>query len=60
MATPIDLNQADAADLEDLPGVGPVLAERIVAHREANGPFGSVEDLLDVLRNRRRAVGHAS
>ena len=44
----ISLNQADASTLEDLPGVGPVLAERIVAHREANGPFQAVEDLLEV------------
>ena len=44
----ISLNQADATALEDLPGVGPVLAERIVAHREANGPFETVEDLLEV------------
>ncbi len=44
----ISLNQADASALEDLPGVGPVLAGRIVAHREANGPFETVEDLLEV------------
>jgi competence protein ComEA len=44
----ISLNQADATALEDLPGVGPVLADRIVAHREANGPFETVEDLLEV------------
>ena len=44
----IAINQADAAALEELPGVGPVLAERIVAHREANGPFETVEDLLEV------------
>lgn len=44
----ISLNHADATGLEDLPGVGPVLAERIVAHREANGPFQTVEDLLEV------------
>jgi len=44
----ISPNHAEAAQLEQLPGVGPVLAERIVAHREANGPFETVEDLLDV------------
>ncbi len=44
----ISLNQADASALEELPGVGPVLADRIVAHREANGPFETVEDLLEV------------
>lgn len=44
----VDLNRASASDLEQLPGVGPVLAERIVAHRESHGPFDQVEDLLDV------------
>ena len=44
----VDLNRAEATDLERLPGVGPVLAQRIVDHRESNGPFRSVEDLLDV------------
>jgi competence protein ComEA len=44
----ISLNGADATQLQDLPGVGTVLAERIVAYRDANGPFQTVEDLLDV------------
>jgi competence protein ComEA len=44
----VRVNQADAVALDGLPGVGPVLADRIVAHREENGPFASVEDLLDV------------
>lgn len=44
----VRVNSASASDLEDLPGVGPVLAQRIVAHREANGPFQTVEGLLDV------------
>ena len=44
----ISPNRADVSQLVELPGVGPVLAERIVAHREANGPFQTVEDLLDV------------
>ncbi len=44
----IDLNRASVAELEELPGVGPVLAARIVEFRELNGPFSAVEDLLDV------------
>lgn len=47
-STGIDLNRSAASDLETLPGVGPVLADRIVAYRESNGPFSVVEDLLDV------------
>jgi competence protein ComEA len=44
----IDLNRATAQELAQLHGIGPVLAERIVAHREEHGPFDSVESLLDV------------
>ena len=44
----IDLNRATAAELESLPGVGPVLAGRIVAYRDLHGPFAAVEDLMDV------------
>lgn len=44
----IDINRADATELQKLPGVGPVLAERIIAQREAVGRFEAVEDLLDV------------
>lgn len=44
----LSLNRATASELESLPGVGPVLAGRIVAYREANGPFSTVEDLLSV------------
>lgn len=45
---PVDLNSADASLLETLPGIGPVLAERIIADREANGPFASLADLARV------------
>ncbi|PRY70190.1 competence protein ComEA [Glaciihabitans tibetensis] len=44
----ISINSADAATLEDLPGLGPELAGRIVAWREANGPYSTVDDLLNV------------
>jgi len=44
----LNLNSATAADLESLPGVGPVLATRIVTFRDENGPFRSVDQLIDV------------
>ncbi len=44
----IRLNTASPAELEELAGVGPVLAARIVAYREEHGRFVEVEDLLDV------------
>ncbi len=44
----VHLNTATAADLEQIAGVGPVLAARIVEYREVNGPFVTVEELLDV------------
>lgn len=44
----LDLNRAGAALLDTLPGIGPVLARRIVEHRETHGPFESVEDLRAV------------
>jgi competence protein ComEA len=44
----INVNTASASELTDLPGVGPVLAERIVAFRNANGPFGELADLGEV------------
>ncbi|MBB2901742.1 competence protein ComEA [Kineococcus radiotolerans] len=45
---PLDLNAATPEELDGLPGVGEVLAGRIVAWREENGPFRDVEDLGDV------------
>lgn len=42
---PVDLNAAGTAELTILPGVGPSLAAAIVADRDANGAFRSVEDL---------------
>jgi competence protein ComEA len=44
----VNLNTATAADLDALPGIGPVLAGRIVAYRTAEGPFTSVDQLDDV------------
>ena len=44
----IDVNQATAAELESLPGIGPTLAQNIVDHRLAHGFFLEVEDLLEV------------
>lgn len=47
-AGPIDADQADSAALDRLPGVGPALAHRIVADRQAHGPFGSIAGLSRV------------
>lgn len=44
----IDLNNADGAELETLPRIGPALAQRIIDWRETNGRFQSVDDLLAV------------
>ena len=44
----IDLNRATAADLEQLPGIGPVLAERIISWRDQNGPFTAPGQLREV------------
>ena len=44
----VSLNRADVDQLEEIPGVGPVLAHRIADYRQANGPFLEVEDLLGV------------
>jgi competence protein ComEA len=51
---PVDLNTATAAELEELPGVGPAIAEAILDERERRGRFDTVEDLLDV-----RGIGDA-
>lgn len=45
----VNLNTADAATLEaDLLGIGPAKAQAIVDHRTANGPFASIDELLEV------------
>lgn len=44
----IDVNLADAIDLTLIPGIGDVLAQRIVAYREQYGPFQSIEELSNV------------
>ena len=44
----LDLNRADARELDALPGVGPVLAERIVQQRGRFGPFRDLDELLVV------------
>ena len=44
----LNLNSASVDDFEALPGIGPVLAQRIVTWRDANGPFTAVEELREV------------
>jgi len=44
----LDLNRASLAELMELPGIGPLLAERIVRYRLVHGPFRSLDELLNV------------
>jgi competence ComEA-like helix-hairpin-helix protein len=45
---PIDLNLANVKELEELPGVGPVMAQKIIDMRAKSGRFHRVEDLLAI------------
>ena len=45
---PINLNTATAEQLEAIPGIGPVLAQRIIEYRQTHGKFQSVDELLEV------------
>ncbi len=49
-AHPFDLNMATLSQLEELPGVGAVTAQKILDFRQKSGPFKSVTDLLAVPR----------
>jgi len=44
----VNLNSATAAELENLPGIGPVYAQRIIDYREEHGGFSSVEELREI------------
>ena len=47
-ATQVNINTADAAALEALPGIGPVKAKAVIDYREKNGPFKTIDDLKNV------------
>lgn len=48
VSEPLDLNRATSEELMALPGIGSVLAQRIIEYREAHGGFQTVEELLNV------------
>lgn len=44
----VNINTASAQELDELPGIGTVLAERMIAYREEHGPFQSTEELMEI------------
>jgi len=44
----VNINQASSTQLEELPGIGPVIAGKIISHRESNGPFRQVTEIQNV------------
>jgi competence ComEA-like helix-hairpin-helix protein len=44
----VNVNTADADELQSLPGIGPAYAARIIAYRQKNGPFSTYEQLLEI------------
>ncbi|HEX9594012.1 MAG TPA: helix-hairpin-helix domain-containing protein [bacterium] len=50
----ININTAPAEELQELPGIGPVLAERVVQYRQEHGPFKNVDQIKEV-----KGVGEA-
>ena len=51
----VDVNVADCETLQTLPGIGPVMAERIITYRETHGQFNTLEDLIQV-----KGIGEAT
>jgi competence protein ComEA len=52
---PININSAPASELDLLPGIGPVIAQRILDYREAHGSFQSIEEIKEV-----KGIGEAT
>ncbi|MCL6642221.1 MAG: helix-hairpin-helix domain-containing protein [Candidatus Bipolaricaulota bacterium] len=48
LTEPLDLNSATLDELIDLPGIGPVLAQRIIEYRDKHGGFKTIEELLEI------------